>query len=93
LRARIAELEHQQVECEEKLAAMVIQAQEYAVRLEQAQDTIHHLSEPKLQDDDDTSISTSHHSAYPSSSSYSNLSQDGMLTHGNIIKETEITKV
>lgn len=72
---------------------MVIQAQEYAVRLEQAQDTIHHLSEPKLQDDDDTSISTSHHSAYPSSSSYSNLSQDGMLTHGNIIKETEITKV
>ncbi|KAI8885145.1 hypothetical protein K501DRAFT_246525 [Backusella circina FSU 941] len=55
LRARIAELEHQQIECEERLAAMVIQAKEYAVRLEQAQDTIHSLSESRLHDDDELS--------------------------------------
>lgn len=80
LRARISELENQQVECEEKLAAMVIQAQEYASRLQQAQDTIHSLSEPKLQDDDDlNSMSTTFNS-------FSVSSQDGL-------KESEITKV
>ncbi len=53
LRVRVAELEGQQVENEEKIAAMVIQAQEYASRLEQAQNTIHNLSEPKLLEDDE----------------------------------------
>ncbi|KAK4513396.1 uncharacterized protein ATC70_005394 [Mucor velutinosus] len=81
LRARIAELENQQIECEEKLAAMVIQAQEYAARLEQAQDTIHSLSEPKLLDEDDFP-SMSQHSGF---NSFSVSSQDGT-------KETEITK-
>ncbi|RCI05853.1 hypothetical protein CU098_013376 [Rhizopus stolonifer] len=79
LRARIAELEHQQVECEEKLAAMVIQAQEYATRLEQAQDTIHSLSEPKLQEEED--LISMHHNG----STYSVSSHEGS-------KETEITK-
>lgn len=82
MRARIAELEIQQVECEEKLAAMVIQAQEYAARLEQAQDTIHSLSEPKLLDEDDFP-SMNQHSGF---NSFSVSSQDGT-------KETEITKV
>lgn len=82
MRARIAELENQQIECEEKLAAMVIQAQEYAARLEQAQDTIHSLSEPKLLDEDDFP-SMSQHSGF---NSFSVSSQDGT-------KETEITKV
>lgn len=82
MRARIAELENQQIECEEKLAAMVIQAQEYAARLEQAQDTIHSLSEPKLLDEDDFP-SMSQHSGF---NSFSVSSQDGA-------KETEITKV
>ncbi|KAI8379872.1 hypothetical protein EDC96DRAFT_492055 [Choanephora cucurbitarum] len=80
LRARIAELENQQVECEEKLAAMVIQAQEYAARLEQAQDTIHSLSEPKLQDEED--ILSMHHGGY---NTYSVSSHEGG-------KESEITK-
>ncbi|KAI8979765.1 hypothetical protein BDF20DRAFT_871546 [Mycotypha africana] len=61
LRARIAELENQQVECEEKLAAMVMQAQEYAQRLEQAQDTIHSLSEPKILQDDEEDFYHHHH--------------------------------
>ncbi|KAI8329202.1 hypothetical protein BD560DRAFT_416888, partial [Blakeslea trispora] len=82
LRARIAELEHQQVECEEKLAAMVIQAQEYATRLEQAQDTIHSLSEPKLQDEED--ILGMHH-GYHTNHTYSVSSHEGG-------KESEITK-
>ncbi|KAG2232937.1 hypothetical protein INT48_008030 [Thamnidium elegans] len=81
LRARIAELEHQQIECEEKLAAMVIQAQEYASRLEQAQDTIHNMSEPKLLEDDELS-SLNNHSGF---NTFSVSSQDGT-------KETEITK-
>jgi chromosome segregation ATPase len=81
LRARIAELENQQVECEEKLAAMVIQAQEYASRLEQAQDTIHNLSEPKLLEEDDLSLNN--HSGF---NTFSVSSQDGT-------KESEITKV
>ncbi|CEP20123.1 hypothetical protein [Parasitella parasitica] len=81
LRARIAELENQQVECEEKLAAMVIQAQEYAARLEQAQDTIHSLSEPKLLDDDD----------YPSISQHSGFNTFSVSSHDGT-KETEITK-
>ncbi|KAI7891271.1 uncharacterized protein EV154DRAFT_508500 [Mucor mucedo] len=82
LRARIAELEHQQVECEEKLASMVIQAQEYASRLEQAQDTIHNLSEPKLLEEDELS-SLNNHSGF---NSFSVSSQDGTT------KESEITK-
>ncbi|CAO3636420.1 unnamed protein product [Mucor hiemalis] len=81
LRARIAELEHQQVECEEKLAAMVIQAQEYSARLEQAQDTIHSLSEPKLPEDDEL-LSLNNHSGF---NTYSVSSHDGT-------KESEITK-
>ncbi|KAI9470757.1 MAG: hypothetical protein EXX96DRAFT_585626 [Benjaminiella poitrasii] len=81
LRARIVELENQQAECEEKLAAMVIQAKEYATRLEQAQDTIHSLSEPKLLNDDDD-LSSLNHSSFQS---FSVSSQDGY-------KETEITK-
>lgn len=83
LRARIAELEHQQVECEEKLAAMVIQAQEYSARLEQAQDTIHSLSEPKLLPEDDELLSINNHSGF---NTYSVSSHDGT-------KESEITKV
>lgn len=82
LRARIAELEHQQIECEEKLAAMVIQAQEYASRLEQAQDTIHNMSEPKLLEEDELS-SLNNHSGF---NTFSVSSQDGA-------KESEITKV
>lgn len=46
---------------------MVIQAQEYASRLQQAQDTIHSLSEPKLQEDDD----------FMTLNSFSVSSQDG----------------
>ncbi|KAI7869917.1 hypothetical protein BDF14DRAFT_1777593 [Spinellus fusiger] len=52
LRARIAELENQQLECEDRLTTMVAQAQEYASMLEQAQDIIHRLSEPRLSEDD-----------------------------------------
>lgn len=78
LRARIADLENQQIESEEKLAMMVAQAKEYASLLEQAQDTIHSLSEPRLSDDDTLSngVSTASVSSY----------WDGG-------KETEITKV
>ncbi|KAI9254508.1 hypothetical protein BDA99DRAFT_518601 [Phascolomyces articulosus] len=65
LRARIADLESQQVESEERLADMVGQAKKYASLLEQAQDTIHGLSEPRLSDDDtfsngDVSVSSSY---------------------------------
>ncbi|KAI8976056.1 hypothetical protein BDB01DRAFT_364254 [Pilobolus umbonatus] len=81
LRARIAELEKQQIECEDKLAAMVIQAQEYASRLEQAQDTIHHLSEPKLLEDDESN-SLHNHSGFHSFS----------VSSHDTTKETEITK-
>lgn len=80
MRVRIAELEQQQVENEEKIAAMVIQAQEYASRLEQAQNTIHNLSEPKLLEDDE--LLSFHSGFHPLSVS----SQEGA-------KETEITKV
>lgn len=76
LRARIAELEHQQIECEEKLADMVAQAKEYATRLQQAQDTIHNLSEPRLQEEDRSPNMTS---------SFSSSTQEG-------VKESEITK-
>ena len=57
------------------------QAQEYAARLEQAQDTIHSLSEPKLQDEED--ILSMHHGGY---NTYSVSSHEGG-------KESEITKV
>ncbi|KAI9491902.1 hypothetical protein BDB00DRAFT_831112 [Zychaea mexicana] len=77
LRARIADLETQQVESEEQLAVMVAQAKKYAALLEQAQDTIHGLSEPRLSDDD----TLSNGGAEGSVSSY----WDGG-------KETEITK-
>ncbi|KAI9243988.1 hypothetical protein BY458DRAFT_530000 [Sporodiniella umbellata] len=79
LRIRIAELEQQQIDNEEKIAAMVIQAQEYASRLEQAQNTIHNLSESKLLEDDEM---LSFHSGFRT---LSVSSQEG-------IKETEITK-
>jgi chromosome segregation ATPase len=82
LRARIAELEHQQIECEERLAAMVIQAKEYAARLEQAQDTIHTLSESRLHEDDEVS-SINGLSIVSSSDERSGIGS----------KETEITKV
>ncbi|RUP48521.1 hypothetical protein BC936DRAFT_144454 [Jimgerdemannia flammicorona] len=54
LRSRIAELEEHQSDCENKLAEMIDKAKEYASLLEQAQDTIHTLSEPRL---DDMSVS------------------------------------
>ncbi|KAI9256967.1 hypothetical protein BY458DRAFT_535302 [Sporodiniella umbellata] len=54
LRVRIAELEGQQVENEEKIAVMVVQAQEYASRLEQAQNTIHSLSELKPTEEEES---------------------------------------
>ncbi|OAD79717.1 hypothetical protein PHYBLDRAFT_162774 [Phycomyces blakesleeanus NRRL 1555(-)] len=78
LRARIAELEHQQLECEERITTMVTQAQEYASLLEQAQDTIHSLSEPRLSDDDTLSNAMS-------TVSVSSQGDGGA-------KETEITK-
>ncbi|ORZ17238.1 hypothetical protein BCR42DRAFT_351437 [Absidia repens] len=81
LRSRIAELEHQQIECEERLSTMVAQAKEYASLLEQAQNTIHNLSEPRLDDDDLLSNDMS-------SISQSSSNCDG--NHGN--KESEITK-
>ncbi|CAO3586120.1 unnamed protein product [Absidia cylindrospora] len=81
LRSRIAELEHQQIECEERLSTMVAQAKEYASLLEQAQNTIHNLSEPRLDDDDLLSNDMS-------SISQSSSNWDG--NHGN--KESEITK-
>lgn len=59
LRARIADLEKQQTESEEQLAAMAAQAKKYATLLEQAQDTIHSLSEPRLSDDDTLSNTAS----------------------------------
>ncbi|ORZ25199.1 hypothetical protein BCR42DRAFT_363206 [Absidia repens] len=81
LRGRIAELEHQQVECEERLSAMVEQAQEYASLLEQAQNTIHMLGEPRLDDDDFLS------------NDLSNLSVSSSTLDGNNgYKESEVTK-
>ncbi|KAI7851408.1 hypothetical protein BDC45DRAFT_515699 [Circinella umbellata] len=64
LRARIADLEAQQVESEERLADMVGQAKKYASLLEQAQDTIHGLSEPRLSDDDTLSNGEASVSSY-----------------------------
>lgn len=69
------------MENEEKIAAMVIQAQEYAARLEQAQNTIHSLSEPKLLEDDE--LLSFHSGFHPLSVS----------SHEGATKETEITKV
>ncbi|KAI8089693.1 uncharacterized protein BX664DRAFT_280827 [Halteromyces radiatus] len=83
LRARIAELEHQQQECEERLSTMVAQAQEYASLLEQAQNTIHNLSEPRLDDDD-----LLENDLYSTSLSSSNW--EGTQISGS--KETEVTK-
>ncbi|CAO3579287.1 unnamed protein product [Absidia cylindrospora] len=81
LRTRIAELEHQQVECEERLSTMVEQAQEYASLLEQAQNTIHMLGEPRLDDDDFLS------------NDLSNLSVSSSTLDGNNgYKESEVTK-
>ncbi|KAI8339511.1 hypothetical protein BC941DRAFT_372579 [Chlamydoabsidia padenii] len=81
LRTRIAELEHQQMECEERLSTMVAQAKEYASLLEQAQNTIHSLSEPRLDDDDLLSNDLS-------SISLSSSNWDG--NHSG--KESEVTK-
>jgi hypothetical protein len=63
---------------------MVIQAQEYAARLEQAQDTIHNLSEPKLLEDDELSSLNN----YASTATYSVSS----FQDSNNTKESEITK-
>jgi len=49
LRASIHELENRQVKCEGKLSEMMVSAQEYAHLLEEAQDTIHSLSETRLE--------------------------------------------
>jgi hypothetical protein len=49
LRASIHELESRQAQCEGKLSEMMVSAQEYAHLLEEAQDTIHSLSEPRLE--------------------------------------------
>ncbi|CAG8438983.1 5771_t:CDS:2 [Ambispora leptoticha] len=49
LRASINELESRQVQCEGKLGEMIVNAQEYAHLLEEAQDTIHSLSETRLE--------------------------------------------
>ncbi|KAG9298787.1 hypothetical protein G9A89_012855 [Geosiphon pyriformis] len=51
LRASINELESRQVQCEGKLGEMMVSAQEYAHLLEEAQDTIHSLSETRLESD------------------------------------------
>ncbi|CDH48741.1 hypothetical protein RO3G_09758 [Lichtheimia corymbifera JMRC:FSU:9682] len=64
LRARIADLEGQQIESEEQLAMMVAQAKKYSALLEQAQDTIHSLSEPRLSDDDTLSNGAGSVSSY-----------------------------
>ncbi|KAG0165496.1 hypothetical protein DFQ28_008634 [Apophysomyces sp. BC1034] len=77
LRSRIAELENQQIETEERLLGMVAQAKEYASLLEQAQDTIHSLSEPRLPDDDTLS---------------NGMSTTSSQLDGSGGKETEITK-
>ena len=51
LRASINELETRQFQCEGKLSEMMVSAQEYAHLLEEAQDTIHSLSENRLESD------------------------------------------
>ncbi|CAG8483711.1 6298_t:CDS:2 [Ambispora gerdemannii] len=51
LRASINELESRQGHCEGKLDEMIVNAQEYAHLLEEAQDTIHSLSETRLESD------------------------------------------
>lgn len=51
MRASISELENRQVKCEGKLSEMIVSAQEYAHLLEEAQDTIHSLSETRLESD------------------------------------------
>ncbi|CAG8719617.1 6268_t:CDS:2, partial [Racocetra fulgida] len=53
LRASINELENRQVKCEGKLSEMMVSAQEYAHLLEEAQDTIHSLSETRLESEID----------------------------------------
>lgn len=70
------------MECEERLSTMVAQAKEYASLLEQAQNTIHSLSEPRLDDDDLLSNDLS-------SISLSSSNWDGH--HSG--KESEVTKV
>nr|CAG8517851.1 6232_t:CDS:2 [Entrophospora candida] len=54
LRASIHELENRQVKCEGKLSEMMVSAQEYAHLLEEAQDTIHSLSETRLESEIET---------------------------------------
>ncbi|CAI2170388.1 408_t:CDS:2 [Funneliformis geosporum] len=51
LRASVSELENRQVKTEGKLSEMMVSAQEYAHLLEEAQDTIHSLSETRLESD------------------------------------------
>ncbi|ORX62951.1 hypothetical protein DM01DRAFT_1379529 [Hesseltinella vesiculosa] len=54
LLTRISELEQQQVETEDRLSVVVTQAKEYASLLESAQTTIQQLSEPRLDEDQET---------------------------------------
>ncbi|KAI8330640.1 hypothetical protein BC941DRAFT_440394 [Chlamydoabsidia padenii] len=53
LKHRIMELEHQQMEGEDRLSTMASQAHDYATLLEQAQNTIHQLNQPRLESDED----------------------------------------
>lgn len=57
LHNRIIELEQQQIQGEDRLCEMAIQAQDYADLLEQAQTTIDQLSQ--IEEDDLSSLSSS----------------------------------
>ncbi|CAO3639000.1 unnamed protein product [Cunninghamella echinulata] len=81
LRNRIGELEVQQRECEERLSSMVEQAKEYASLLEQAQNTIHSLSEPRLDDDE---ILTNDLSGISLSSSNWDVHKESEITKGAV---------
>lgn len=67
------ELEQQQMEGEDRLTNMAAQAQDYAVLLEQAQNTIHHLGESRLlleDDEEDDGLSNNDLSTISSSTGY-----------------------
>ncbi|CAO3614429.1 unnamed protein product [Cunninghamella blakesleeana] len=81
LRNRIGELENQQQECEDRLSSMVEQAKEYASLLEQAQNTIHSLSEPRLDDDE---LLTNDLSSISLSSSNWDGSKESEITKGPV---------
>lgn len=67
------ELEQLQMEGEDRLTNMAAQAQDYAVLLEQAQNTIHHLGESRLlleEEDEDDGLSNNDLSTLSSSTGY-----------------------